>query len=236
MGVMASRPRSDGPGTTVGDQAGAVDLYWIPLGAGAPVVRAGGKLYELGSALAQRRARVELYHSALEVFVPQGRYVIELTPVPDLHGEERGVVAEGPVGPVRPAWAGRLRLFRYEVRRWHGGLLPDADFAVASPVRVSDDPGRARQLLDLVPSVPTHAYGSHGLLPDDMWNSNSVTAWLLARSGVTTAGIDPPLGGRAPGWNAGLAAAARDGGLPELRTATPAADPTGRRIDRPEPA
>jgi hypothetical protein len=193
-----------------------VDLYWIPLGAGAPVVRAGGRLYEFGSALAQRRLPGEVYHSALEVFVPQGRYVIELTPVPDRRGEERGVVAEGPVGA---AWAGRLRLFRYEVRRWHGGQLPDADFAVASPVRVSDDAGSARQLLDLVPSVPTHAYGSHGLLPDDMWNSNSVTAWLLARSGVTTAGIVPPRGGRAPGWNAGLAAAARDGGLPELRTA-----------------
>jgi len=212
---MGTRPPPDDP---AGGDPGrwAIDLYWIPLGAGAPAVRAGGKVYELGSALVQRRPRGELYHSALVVFVPEGRYVIELAPVPDPHGERRGVVAEGPVGA---AWAGRLRHLRYEVRRWHQGELPDATSAVDSPARVSDDPGRARCLLDLVPQVPTHTYGSHGCVPDDMWNSNSVTAWLLARSGVTTAGIVPPRGGRAPGWNAGLAAAGRDGGLPELRTA-----------------
>lgn len=194
----------------------AIDLYWIPLGAGAPAVRAGGKVYELGSALVQRRPRGELYHSALVVLVPEGRYVIELAPVPGPHGERRGVVAEGPVGA---AWAGRLRHLRYEVRRWHLGELPDAAFAVDSPATVSDDPGHARYLLELVPLVPTHTYGSHGYIADDMWNSNSVTAWLLARSGVTTAGIVPPRGGRAPGWNAGLAAAGRDDGLPELQPA-----------------
>jgi hypothetical protein len=42
-----------------------------------------------------------------------------------------------------------------------------------------------------------------------MWNSNSVIAWLIARSGIDTESIQPPRGGRAPGWQAGLAVARR---------------------------
>jgi hypothetical protein len=36
-----------------------------------------------------------------------------------------------------------------------------------------------------------------------------VISWLLARSGLPTAAIGPPAGGRAPGWQAGLLAARR---------------------------
>jgi hypothetical protein len=42
-----------------------------------------------------------------------------------------------------------------------------------------------------------------------MWNSNSVIAWLIARSAIDTEPIHPPAGGRAPGWQAGLVAARR---------------------------
>ena len=42
-----------------------------------------------------------------------------------------------------------------------------------------------------------------------MWNSNSVVAWLLARTGLPVDEITPPPGGRAPGWQAGLIAAHR---------------------------
>jgi hypothetical protein len=41
----------------------------------------------------------------------------------------------------------------------------------------------------------------------DMWNSNSVIAWLVARSGIPTDMISPPPGGRAPGWETGLVTA-----------------------------
>jgi hypothetical protein len=41
-----------------------------------------------------------------------------------------------------------------------------------------------------------------------MWNSNSVIAWVIARSGIDTAAIKPPEAGRAPGWKAGLVARA----------------------------
>jgi hypothetical protein len=43
-----------------------------------------------------------------------------------------------------------------------------------------------------------------------MWNSNSVTSWLLARGGIDAAEIPLPPDGRAPGWDAGLVVAARD--------------------------
>ena len=185
---------------------GAVDLYWIPLGAGGQVVRLNGKVYEAISAFMERRPRCALYHSALQVDVPVGRFVIESAPIRDQRGRERGVVAEGPVGT---RWAGRFRLFRYEIRRWSGGSIPDASEAVSSPVRVASDLARAQRVLDLVPSVPTPVWGRDGLRTGDMWNSNSLISWLLVRAGVDTDRLQPPSGGRAPGWDAGLVVARR---------------------------
>ena len=186
--------------------AGAVDLFWIPLGAGAHVVRLSGKTYEAITAFIEHRPRYALYHTALQVEVPAGRFVIESAPIPDDKGPERGVVAEGPVGA---RWAGWFRLFRYEIRRWQGGSIPDASEAVSSPVRVADDLVRAQRVLDLVPSVPTPVWGRDELHTGDMWNSNSLTSWLLARAGVDTEPLVPPFGGRAPGWDAGLVVARR---------------------------
>jgi hypothetical protein len=188
---------------------GAVDLYWIPLGADAHVVRASGKVFEAASAFAQRRPRCDLYHSALEVHAPEGRFVIEQAPIPDLHGERRGVVAEGPVGT---RWAGRSRRFRYEIRRWRDGRIPDVRAAIASPVRLADDVVLARRILDVLPSVPTPVWGRDEFDAGEMWNSNSVTSWVLACSGVDRGEVHPPSGGRAPGWHAGLVVAARGGG------------------------
>jgi hypothetical protein len=42
-----------------------------------------------------------------------------------------------------------------------------------------------------------------------VWNSNSVISWLLARSGLDVDRIEPPTGGRAPGWRAGIEVARR---------------------------
>ena len=71
-----------------------VELLWIPLGAGGHVVRLNGKLFEALSAMAQQRPRSDIYHAALEVITGDGRYVIELAPVPDNNGRSRGVVGE----------------------------------------------------------------------------------------------------------------------------------------------
>jgi len=186
---------------------GAVDLYWIPLGAGAHVVRLSGKAYEAMTAFIDRHPRCALYHTALEVGASDGRFVIESAPIRDTEGRERGVVAEGPVGT---RWAGRFSLFRYEIRRWREGSIPDASEAVASPVRVANDLARARRVLDLLPSVPTPVWGRDELHTGDMWNSNSLISWLLVRAGVDTQSLQPPPGGRAPGWDAGLVVARRE--------------------------
>ena len=212
-----------GPGTPVSAAAGlegaAVDLYWLPLGAGGHFVRLNGSVFEAMAARAARRPACDLYHSALEVRVAAARFVIEQAPVRDAHGEQRGVVAEGAVG-IR--WAARFRIFRYEIRRWRGGQIPDVDEAVESPRRLSDEEATALRMLDLVPQVPTPVWGRDELKTNDMWNSNSVTAWLIARSGMDTESIHPPTGGRAPGWQAGVVVARRQ------ETETPPAPLTQR--------
>jgi hypothetical protein len=169
-------------------------------------VRLNGRVFEALSALAQRRPALALYHSALAVDLPEGRYVVEMTPVPDAEGASRGVVGEGPVGSRVLA---RFRIFRYELRRWREGLIPDLDEAVASPQRLTEDGVQARRLLALVGSVPRPVWGRDELGTGEMWNSNSVTSWLLARSGLPADRVHPPEGGRAPGWDAGIVAAAR---------------------------
>jgi hypothetical protein len=187
--------------------AATVDLYWIPLGAGAHVVRLSGRLVEAISARLHRRQSCDLYHSALVVVVPDGRFVIEQTPVARAEGEQHGAVVEGAVGTKL---AGHFRVFRYEIRRWRDGAIPDIAAAVSSPVRVTNDLARATQILDLVPSVPPLVWGRDERHTGEMWNSNSVISWLLTSAGIDTSGIQPPQRGRAPGWRAGLVVAALD--------------------------
>lgn len=50
----------------------AVDLYWLPLGAGGHSVRLNGKAFEYIVARVHHRAACELYHSALVVEVRRG--------------------------------------------------------------------------------------------------------------------------------------------------------------------
>jgi hypothetical protein len=183
-----------------------VDLYWLPLGAGGHSVRLNGRVFEAVVARLERRTAKSLYHSALVVAVPAGEFVIEMAPVRDGDGALRGVVAEGPVGS---RWARALRSFRYEIRRWPGGVIPDVDEAVDSPERLTDDPALAERVLDLVPEVPTPVWGRDELRAGEMWNSNSLISWLLERSGLGVEAVQPPVGGRAPGWDAGLVVARR---------------------------
>jgi hypothetical protein len=184
----------------------AVDLYWLPLGAGGHFVRLNGRLFEAVAARMQQRPACDLYHSALVVRVPEGRFVIEQTPSSAGNGAERGVVAKGAVGS---RLAGRFRLFRYELRRWREGVIPDISEAVESPRGLTADPATARRILDLVTDVPTPVWGRDELNAGEMWNSNSFISWLVASSGLDAASIHPPAGGRAPGWHAGIVVARR---------------------------
>jgi hypothetical protein len=187
-------------------QGSNVDLYWLPLGAGGHSVRLNGRVFEAVASRLGRRPPCDLYHSALVVRVPEGRFVIEQAPIADSNGAERGVVAEGAVGS---RCLGRFRLFRYELRRWRDGDIPDVSAAVESPRRLTDDPGMSRRLLDLVPFVPTPVWGRDELGAGEMWNSNSFISWLIASSGFDAETIHVPAGGRAPGWRAGLVVARR---------------------------
>jgi hypothetical protein len=186
----------------------SIDLYWLPLGAGGRSVRWNGRLFEAAMARREHRPAEDLYHSALEVRDRGRRFVIEMAPVWNIDAADRGAVCEGPVGT---RWFGRYRLFRYEVRCWRDGRIPDLAEAVASPRRLSNDQPQAKHLLDIVPSVPTLTWGRDELGAGDMWNSNSLTSWLLARTGHDMTKIRPPARGRAPGWQAGLVLASRHG-------------------------
>jgi hypothetical protein len=200
---------TDAPGPRFAPPASQpnVELYWLPLGAGGWFVRLNGRIWEAIHARLEHRRPLDLYHTALIVRIPEGRYVVEnCWPIPNADGSARGVLVEGPVGSRH---MGRWRVFRYEVRCWPNGVIADADAAVASPQLLSDDPVVARRLLELVGRLPAPVWGRDELGTGEMWNSNSVIAWLLAASGLPTEAIRPPAGGRAPGWKAGLVTARR---------------------------
>ena len=183
----------------------AVDLYWIPLGAGGHSVRLNGKVFEAAVSLVERRRPLDLYHAALVVHVTEGRYTIESTSVPSADAQARGAVAGGPVGS---RWAGRFRVFRYEIRCWLDGVIPDLDEAVESPQRLTQDAELARRVLELTPHVPTPVWGRDEFEAGDV--ELELARLLAPRSQRDRRGAGPDAGGgRAPGWDAGVAVARR---------------------------
>jgi hypothetical protein len=199
---------------TTGTEPGtgpALDLYWIPLGAGTGVgprvVRASGRAYEAIAARRERRVRTALYHAALVAGTPLGPCTVEVAPVPDDDGATtRGVVGTGPVGS---RLLGRFRVFRYEIRCWSGGVIPDLGAAAGEPVRLADDLDTVERVLDLLTLMPTPVWGRDELGAGEMWNSNSVIAWVLVGTDLLERAGRPPAGGRAPGWDAGVVTAHR---------------------------
>jgi hypothetical protein len=183
-----------------------VDLYWLPLGAGGSVVKLNGRAYEALTAIIARRRPLDLYHAALQVATPSGHFAIEIAPIPDANSAARGVVAGGAVGS---RLAGHLRIFRYELRCWRDGTIPDLAAAVESPIRLSEDGTVTARLLELLPAVPMPVWGRDELDAGEIWTSNSTVSWLLVRAGLGVEAIRLPRGGRAPGWDAGIAVARR---------------------------
>jgi hypothetical protein len=183
-----------------------VYLYWIPLGAGSsvPVVRWSGAAYESVLAWRAHRARRPLFHAALEINHSTTRYTLEMTPAWGQPPGDRGVVTTGPVG-LRAL--GASRLFRYEVRCWPDGEIPDISYAVGGAQLLTSAAGTAADALAAVRRVPAFTWGRDVLWVGDMWNSNSVVAFVLATSGVDVDALHPPAEGRAPGWHAGIVAA-----------------------------
>ena len=130
-----------------------------------------------------------------------------MTPIPQAGAaEERGVVGGGAVGS---RLLGRARIFRYEIRRWSNGVIPDIGYAVDSPVVVSTECEEVWRVLDLLPEVPPSVWGRDEAHVGEMWNSNSVVSWTLERAGLADRAGRPPRMGRAPGWDAGITVARR---------------------------
>jgi hypothetical protein len=148
-------------------EASAVELFWLPLGAGGHSVRLNGRVYEGLSALRRHRRAHDLYHSALQVSVPEDRFVIEMTPVRQPQ-PERQIIATGAVGA---AWAARWKIGRYEVCCWRDGTIPDVAEAVDSPRPMTTDSSSARDLLEILPALPTPVWGRDELKTGDMWNA-----------------------------------------------------------------
>jgi hypothetical protein len=190
------------------DTPSSIDLYWIPLGVGGSgFVRVVGRLYEAVDSRRDHRRRLAIYHTALRVGTPDGLFAVEMV-LPSRGGDpvSRGVVLEGAVASARLE---RWRVFRYEVRRWHDGILLDTEPEVIGPQRLSNDPDQAARLLRLTTLVPRLVWGRDQLRTGEMWNSNSVISWLLAKAGLPAEEIPDPPGARAPGWDAGIVVARR---------------------------
>ena len=112
-----------------GSRTAAVDLHWIPLGAGdAPSASTGGS-----SRPSKRRASIgseaALYHAVLVVELTGDRYAIELAPSPDADGAGRGALVRALSGAVTSAGcacfatrsaAGMVGAFRISARRLAG--------------------------------------------------------------------------------------------------------------------
>jgi hypothetical protein len=182
----------------------AIEVIWVPLGAGATgIVRWSGIAYEKMLAVRQHRPAAHLFHAALRICVDDDDVVVEMGP--RWSGRGPGAIT-ATAGPVGARWLGRSRWFSYEIRRTPHGWLPDAEFAVAR-VLVSTSRRLAADLLDLLPRVPRLTWGRDERNTGEMWNSNSVVSWLLTTVGLDAVTVAPPVGGRAPGWSAGVTVA-----------------------------
>jgi hypothetical protein len=179
-----------------------IQLFWLPLGAGGRSVRWNGRVFEALAARHEHRPAQDLDHSALAVRLGDERYVIEMAPAWSRAADDRGVVRTGAVG-LR--WLGLCVLFRYEVRLWRDGVIPDVEEAVGGPTCIDTDPARTRRLLEAVSDVPAATWGRDELGLGEMWNSNSLTAWshLVVMPSVTcfhrSVGARPG-GTRGCGW------------------------------------
>lgn len=127
--------------------------------------------------------------------------MIEMTPV-RRPKPRREIIANGAVGA---AWAARWKIGRYEVCRWRDGAIPDVAEAVDSPQHMTADASSAYRLLELLPALPTPVWGRDELETGDV--EFQLGGGVAAGRQWRRSAGDPPDGGSAPGWAAGLAVA-----------------------------
>jgi hypothetical protein len=105
--------------------------------------------------------------------------------------------------------AGRLRLFRYQVCILDEVRLPDQEWAVQPPNRLTEDTETVARVLTQSRLAPAYTWGRRRRGHPEMWTSDSVASWILATAGIDIAELGPPAGTRAPGWMAGIVEASR---------------------------
>ena len=184
----------------------AVDLYWIPLGAGGHCVRFNGRVFEALEAARQHRQRCDVYHAALVVELDGDRYTIEIAPSPNADEASRGVVATGAVGSRYARLAAPVSLRdpllarRVNPRSRLGGRRPPP-----AHQRSTDRPPATRPHRDRA-----HArLGTRRARSGREWNSNSDDRLADRHRRSVDRDLRPPPRGRAPGWDAGLEVARR---------------------------
>lgn len=200
-GTCERRAVADDP--QVNDETDFLDLCWLPVGAGTRVQAASLWLYESVAARIGRRPKATLYHAALKFGVDARRYTLELMPIPREQHEEPLMT-----GPVGTRLAARLRIFQYQLRLRESAELPDEQW-IASVHRLASDPSAIEGVLGHARLVPPYTWGRRVPGTKEMWTSDSALSWLLTRAGVALGEAGPPPGGRAPGWDAGIAIARR---------------------------
>ena len=147
----------------------------------------------------ERRQPLDLYHTALVVHLPEGRFVVEnCWPIPDPDGRSRGVVVQGPV-PSR-----RLAGFACSAMRCAAGATGSSPTPARPwPARTGEQRPRHRVgcWTCRLPAQP--GLGSGRAWDGEMWNSNSVMpgCWPAAACRPTRSvlrlGDGPRDGGRA---------------------------------------
>lgn len=180
----------------------SADLYWIPVGAGTHFQKASLVVYEAVVAAVSRRPRQRLVHGGLVCVLDGERFTLELMPAPAGPNPRNEVT-----GPVGAAFAGRWRLFRYQVCLLPNASLPDERWAVEPPIRLSEDAAAVRAIVGASKEVPAYTWGRRRPGHPEMWTSDSALAWILDRAGLHPERLVVPAGCRAPGWSAGLAEA-----------------------------
>jgi hypothetical protein len=176
-----------------------LELSWIPVGAGTTFQRLSLVLYEVIASRLARRPRATLVHAGLTGALQGRPFTIELMPAP-AGPNGRGEVS----GPVGVRWAGRFRLFRYQVCVLDAAALPDQQWAIVPALRLAEGPETIRRVLSLTRQVPAHTWGRRAPGHREMWTSDSCVSWILARAAIDLSSVAPPERCVAPGWSAGL--------------------------------
>ena len=177
--------------------AAAVELYWIPLGAGGHCVRFNGRIFEALDAA--RRAPSALRPLPRGARRPARRPALHDRARRRRRTPTRRAAASSAPAPSAAATSAGCACFATRFAAGEADRSPTWTTRSAGRCRLTTDPGVARRLLDLVAAVPRPVWGRDELDAGEMWNSNSVIAWLVATAGLPADELEPAAAGQGAG-------------------------------------